>query len=68
MGRRPNYDFERRQREIAKKQKKAERERVKQEKSDQRKGLLPEDAEDHTPEGEAPEGAISDSAGTSTER
>ena len=37
MARKPNYGFERREREKARAMKKAERQRTKQEKSDQRK-------------------------------
>tara|TARA_R110000787_G_scaffold6681_19_gene23128 strand:+ start:1772 stop:1915 length:144 start_codon:yes stop_codon:yes gene_type:complete len=37
MPRKPNYDFERREREKARAIKKAERQRAKQEKSDERK-------------------------------
>lgn len=37
MARKPNYDFERREREKARAAKKAERSRAKKEKSDQRK-------------------------------
>ena len=40
MARKPNYDFERREREKARAAKKAERARAKQEKSDQRKAEL----------------------------
>lgn len=39
MPRKPNFDFERRQRELARAQKKADRERAKQAKSDQRKAV-----------------------------
>ena len=37
MARKPNYSFERREREKARAQKKADRQRAKQEKSEQRK-------------------------------
>ena len=37
MPRKPNFDFERRQKELARAQKKADRQAAKQQKSDQRK-------------------------------
>jgi hypothetical protein len=46
MARKPNYNFERREREKARAQKKAERQRVKQEKSDQRKDDPPAEGQD----------------------
>ena len=50
MPRKPNYDFERREREKARALKKEERQRLKREKSQQRKGDAPETATEGTTE------------------
>ena len=52
MARKTNYDFERREREKARAAKKAERQRLKQEKSDERKeGAVAETAPGTTEDG-----------------
>ncbi len=61
MARKPNYGFERRQREQARAKKKADRQRAKQEKSDQRKEVShTEEIPSDTPE---PGGEVAPPAG-----
>lgn len=55
MARRPNYRFERQERERQKAAKKAERQKAKQERSDRRKGLGEENAEDTVEGDETPQ-------------
>ena len=53
MPRKPNYDFERREREKARALKKEERQRLKREKAQQRKGDVPETAAEGADPGSA---------------
>ena len=58
MARKPNYGFERRQREEARAKKKADRKRAKQEKSDLRKAVLGVDDQNLGSDEQEPDGEI----------
>jgi len=49
MAKKTNYSFERREREKARAQKKADRHRIKRERSDQRKNAISDELENVTP-------------------
>ncbi|MEE2661853.1 MAG: hypothetical protein VYB39_02390 [Pseudomonadota bacterium] len=49
MAKKTNYSFERREREKARAQKKADRHRIKRERSDQRKNVISDELEGITP-------------------
>ena len=55
MARKPNYGFERRQREQARAKKKADRQRAKQERSEQRKAALAAETPETGDEAAAPD-------------